>query len=141
MAEHPQLADWKTFLESSPANAAKKIPGLVIRKTSGSSVWYDLPKIRIQLHCPIDGGVRWCEWASGDETVRGTWEYEFITYKCRDCGRYTKTYALLTVRSATDAFDVEVMKLGEYPPYAAPISQRVEKLLGKEDLELYRKGM
>ena len=34
----------------------------------------------------------------------------------------------------------EVMKLGEYPPFGAPISTRVQKLLGNDDLELYRKG-
>ena len=34
----------------------------------------------------------------------------------------------------------EVMKLGEYPPFGAPISARIQKLLDKDDLELYRKG-
>jgi len=32
------------------------------------------------------------------------------------------------------------MKLGEYPPFGAPISDRIAKLLTKDDLELYRKG-
>ena len=35
---------------------------------------------------------------------------------------------------------VEIMKLGEYPPFSAPISARIQKLLGKDDLELYRQG-
>ena len=33
-----------------------------------------------------------------------------------------------------------MMKLGEYPPFGAPISARIQKLLGKDDLELYRQG-
>ena len=32
------------------------------------------------------------------------------------------------------------MKLGEYPPFGAPVSKRIAKLLGDVDLELYRKG-
>ena len=32
------------------------------------------------------------------------------------------------------------MKLGEFPPFGAPISARIGKLLGEQDLELYRKG-
>ena len=36
--------------------------------------------------------------------------------------------------------DVEAIKLGEYPPFSAPISSRIQKLLSRSDLELYRKG-
>ena len=36
--------------------------------------------------------------------------------------------------------DIDVMKLGEFPPFGAPIAHRIQKLLDKEDLELYRKG-
>ena len=32
------------------------------------------------------------------------------------------------------------MKLGEYPPFSAPISSKIQKLLSESDLELYRKG-
>jgi hypothetical protein len=35
----------------------------------------------------------------------------------------------------------EAMKLGEYPPFGAPISKRIARLLGEADLELYRKGI
>ena len=55
--------------------------------------------------------------------------------------RPRKTYALLTVlKRVNDEVVAEVMKLGEYPPFGAPISTRIQKLLGKDDLELYRKG-
>lgn len=33
------------------------------------------------------------------------------------------------------------MKLGEYPPFAAPTSGRVQRLLTKDDLRLFRKGL
>jgi len=33
------------------------------------------------------------------------------------------------------------MKLGEYPPFAAPISKQLENLLDADNLALYRKGL
>lgn len=140
------LAAWKEFLESTPPNTGVKIPSLVDRvvRTYGNGQFdYYLPRIRIQLHCSIDDGVRWFDCLSGTQSgiaVGRTWEYDFIDYRCRDCGRDVKTYAVLTVRESETALDAEVMKLGEYLPFAAPTSKRVEKLLGKADLEIYRKG-
>jgi hypothetical protein len=63
----------------------------------------------------------------------------FSTYICRNCAQTTKTFALLFEFGGGDAF--EVMKLGEYPPFGAPVADRIKKLLGDRDLELYRKGM
>ena len=67
-------------------------------------------------------------------------EYKFITYQCRDCQAVSKTFAVLIVLQNNDG-DVEVMKLGEYPPFSAPISSKIRKLLSGSDLELYRKGV
>ncbi len=63
-----------------------------------------------------------------------------MTYKCRDCGRSLKTFSVLISYKDRENGIVEVMKLGEYPPFSAPISARIGKLLGEQDLELYRKG-
>ena len=140
MAENPAIQVWKAFLESTPPNVSRKISALAIQQADRQGGWfYSLPKIRLQLHCQTDDGVRWFDWSKGDEDLRSTWEYKFITFRCSDCGRYTKTYAALIHRTADDAIDVEAMKLGEYLPFAAPISHRVEKLLGKHDFQLYRK--
>ena len=75
---------------------------------------------------------------SEEITLYSLWDYVFIMYTCRDCQSTNKTFAVLVIRS--NAADVEVMKLGEYPPFSAPISSRIQKLLSKADLELYRKG-
>ena len=71
--------------------------------------------------------------------------FRLLAYSCRDCGKSKKTYALLTVLKPVNVEGresrvAEVMKLGEYPPFGAPIACRIQKLLDKEDLELYRKG-
>ena len=60
---------------------------------------------------------------------------------CRDCGEYSKTYALLTELEYIGGDGIpEIMKLGEFPPFSAPISARIQTLLDKDDLELYQKG-
>jgi hypothetical protein len=133
--------NWKTFLERTPPNTSEKILGIAVdaRTTSGAR-YHHLPNVRIQLHCDADEGLRWFDCQRSEVVLRQPWQYEFIGYRCRDCGRFTKTYAVLIARSSRDETDGDVMKLGEYLPFSAPISARVQKLLGKDDLELYRKG-
>jgi len=82
--------------------------------------------------------VRWFQ--TGDFTVQNKWDWKFLSYQCRDCGQAVKTFAVVIVRTEADAADAEVMKLGEYLPFSAPISKRVAKLLQPDDLETYRNG-
>lgn len=134
-------ATWKNFLESTPPNTSLQIPGLVDKFTDHykhESWRVSLPQL--ELHCETDGGVRRFQCEQEHLTVRAITSFEFVTFTCRDCGSRWKTFALMFHREAEGAPDVEVMKLGEYPPFSAPVSKRVAKLLGKDDLELYRKG-
>ncbi len=102
------------------------------------SIWY-LSAPHIHLHCEHDDGSRRFEFTSGEKIAApSSLNYKFITYQCRDCGTTRKTFAVSIIR---DGADCKVMKLGEYPPFSAPISSRIEKLLTKSDLELYRKGV
>ena len=68
--------------------------------------------------------------------------FRFLEYVCRDCGESEKTYALVTERLEPVNSEpiTEIMKLGEDPPFGAPISARIQKLLDQDDLELHRKG-
>ena len=135
----------KVFLESTPPNMKARIPGLAkvhLLTTSGADsrrwvVGGSGPR-RLELHCDVDDGVRRFE--ASDENSLGN-SFHFLTYVCRDCGVYEKTYALKMVLQRVGGDGIaEVMKLGEYPPFGAPISARIQKLLGNDDLELYRKG-
>lgn len=133
-------AAWRSFLESTPANTGVKIAGLCANlMTSVGARYWALQNPLINMHCEKDGGPRRFKPASPEVVLRDLMQYAFITYACRDCGTVSKTFAILVVRQAEGA-DAEVMKLGEYPPFAAPISRRIEKLLTAEDLALYRKG-
>ena len=138
------LGKWKVFLETTPPNTPLKIPDLVTYHDSVgliSSQSFDSPPI--QLHCEQDDGPRRFEPLDknvgipfSSSSKKG---FDFITYQCRDCRSAFKTFAVLLIRSENT--DVEVMKLGEYPPFSAPISSRIQKLLSESDLDLYRKGV
>ena len=140
------VAALKAFLEDKPANCPVVIPGLATQpRIQGvpDGQWRVpvFPK-RLHLHCDVDDGVRRFDASTNNRLGLGFW---FLAYSCRDCGESTKTYALVTELKAENAEGsenevAEVMKLGEYPPFGAPISARIQKLLDPEDLELYRKG-
>ena len=137
MSTSKALAAWKLFLETKPPNTPVKIQGLAVAEQLVKTRWH-FKNPQIQLHCEHDDGPR--RFDPTDEIVSGLYSrnYEFITYQCRDCQTIYKTFAVLAIRS--NGADVEAIKLGEYPPFSAPISSRIQKLLSRSDLELYRKG-
>ena len=135
MASKNVNEELKAFLESTPPNIPARIPW--IAEGHFWSVVSSGP-MRLELHCDKDDGVRRFDASQRSSLDSG---FQFLKYVCRDCGVYTKTYALKMVfQRVGDDSIAEVMKLGEYPPFSAPISARIQKLLDKDDLELYRKG-
>lgn len=141
------VAALRTFLESTPANTALRIPDLPFDETrlATGTVWNVLCP-RLLLHCEADGGLRWFDPKSEQVQITAT-RYHFLEYRCRNCGTFTKTFAVLFQmnwqQEGVGNFEqvLQVMKLGEYLPFSAPVSKRIEKLLGREDLELYRQGI
>jgi hypothetical protein len=130
------FSSWKSFLESTPANTPAKIDVLATERGTVHNKWWEVPCPSLELHCPQDDGTRYFD--CSDKTAQIG--YRFLSYTCRNCRSFHKTIAVLIYLQDPKTGKVEVMKLGEYPPFAAPISKRVEKLLEKNDLELYRKG-
>ena len=138
------LEKLKLFLETTPPNTSMKIQGLAKREVNIHDVptgHWSLPTGYIQLHCERDNGLRRFDPCSKAPNVSKIPTYQFIEYQCRDCQITSKTFAVMVIRSLDVAVDVEVMKLGEYPPFSAPISSKIQKLLSKSDLNLYRKGV
>jgi hypothetical protein len=94
----------------------------------------------VRLHCEHDDGTRWFKPDPAAIELYGAHTFGFLDCDCRDCGKYRHTFAILISRPINIGGDVEVMKLGQFPPFGAPVPARIAKLLGKEDLLLYRKG-
>ena len=131
--QNPHTA-WKLFLETTPPNTPVEIPGLASKNRYDHWV---VMSPEIQLHCEQDDGLRRFDPSHEEVGARLHNGYEFIRYTCRDCQSTQKTFALLLTRNDCD---ISAMKLGEYPPFSSPISSRIQKLLSKSDLDLYRKG-
>lgn len=131
---------WKEFLETTPPNVPATIENLFGQNhPSARTETWSIGMPEIELHCQTCDGRR--IFASGSDYLFHDWT--FVTYKCKNCGEQSKTFALLAVQAPKNSLKTtaEVMKLGEFPPFGAPTSARVAKLLGNEDLELYKKGM
>ena len=159
MSTPEALKTWTSFLEKTPPNTPVKIPNLATRTYSfasapppplGSNVkhterhQWNFKTSHIQLHCDRDDGLRrfnpcLSKISTADIDVTSTRTYKFITYQCRDCQTAQKTFAVVINRFNDD--DVEAMKLGEFPPFSAPISSRIQQLLSESNMELYRKGV
>jgi len=89
----------------------------------------------------VDDGIRWFD--PGVEKI-GCAEYKtlFVAYSCRDCGGWSKRFALILVPDLKSNPNVlTAMKLGEYPPFGSHLAHRLRDMLSNTDLELYRKGL
>jgi hypothetical protein len=136
------LGQWKEFLESTAAYVERRFENLIIDLTprNATSSWA-LISPRIQLHCEVDDGVRWFD--PGLERIGcDVYTTLFLPYTCRDCGRWSKRFALILIPSLKATPSVlTAMKLGEYPPFGSHLAKRFQDMLSKDDLELYRKGL
>lgn len=131
-------AAWRSFLEDTPPNTGVKIPGLASSNPHVKDQWL-IATPYVRLHCEHDDGTRWFERKGSGFSFYGLRTFEFLEFVCRDCGRYQHTFAVMVWRAAAGP-DVEVLKLGQFPPFGAPVPARIATLLGKEDIILYRKG-
>lgn len=133
------LAQWSEFLEGVPPNTTHAFKNLVV--FSDSQVAWFLPTPRLRLFCTRDDGFRSFERnRAADSSLRiQQLTQDFLVYTCRDCGFVQHSFALRIVLESERQI-VRVMKVGQFPPFGLPVPARIGKLLGKEDLELYRKG-
>jgi|SRR5208282_3524563 len=136
------LLEWKDFLESTAAYVERRFENLICDITpKGPGTVYGIFAPRIQLYCEIDDGVRWCQPEAGSLTTEGA-KTLFFQYTCRDCGRWSKTFALILVPDLKASPKALVaMKVGEHPPFGSHLAKRLQDMLSKNDLELYRKGL
>ena len=142
MADDTSLRPWKEFLESTPAYVESRFDSLIRDTTpTGSSYVWGFPSPRIQLYCEVDDGVRWFD--PGVANIEcAQYKTQFVRYVCRDCGRWAKTFALLLIPDVPGKpTAVTAIKLGEYPPFGSHLAKRLQDMLSKTDLELYRKGL
>jgi hypothetical protein len=137
----PQIS-LREFLEKVPPGGKASVQGLAKAEYAGSAggTWYPLVRTEIELHCDEDtcNGPRLFEPCGNRTGLRET-EEVFLSYRCRNCQRSYKIYALQIIQDEKVKLDGEVYKFGEFPPFGSPTPARVITILGRER-EYYLKG-
>lgn len=140
----PEPIPFATFLESTPPNTSERVGDLYVRPETGSAsqqAW-KTAEPDIQLHCPSAecGGIRFFSNTSQPEKL---WQQEarhyFVNYRCRNCLKTTKTFALLILRDTPTSSDGLAVKFGEMPEFGPPTPARLISLVGP-DREMFLRG-
>jgi hypothetical protein len=136
----PQMISIKEFLEKSPPGRVVSVKGLAAESmsTRGASSWPLLLPV-IELHCDTEScnGIRFFEPVEKKYLDPTTITEMFVTYRCRNCRKQVKTYALWI--HVAEGVDGALFKYGEFPFFGPPTPAKVISILGKER-EYYLKG-
>lgn len=130
------------FLESCAPNQAADITDLVY---FGSEQLTCLNLPDIQLHCPSGScnGLRFfrqsIDYGLGVPVKIGYAENRIVTYRCSNCGKFEKTFAIATYAESKAKIGGSAIKIGEQPPYGPPTPAKLIKLTGP-DRDAFLKG-
>jgi hypothetical protein len=93
----------------------------------------------VELHCSTDdcSGFRFFEPTRRLYPKIKVWTEHFITYRCRNCKKLEKVYAIRSVIDSENGF--WLFKFGEDPAFGPPTPARVITLVGAEK-DYYLKG-
>ena len=96
----------------------------------------------VLLHCDSEkcGGSRSFQKTLGSVLIKPeVWNFEFLTFSCRNCRERSKTYAVALKTQSNSPTNGRTVKLGETPPFGPHVPARVISLIGP-DLELFLQG-
>lgn len=96
----------------------------------------------LRLHCRICGGER--TFRHQPTAINGLlWEMKLVnvhpSYRCGDCHEQTKQYSL-RIAFGNENGEGKVYKYGEYPGFGVPVPNRLLRLFGSADADLFLKG-
>jgi hypothetical protein len=142
MAEESEQAkleqkSWADLLASTPPGGVYEVPDLSY--LNNERVWcLSLPAL--QMYCDSDscGGYRFFDGQSDAYYLQQGIREFYITYKCRNCQRSSKKFAIIAASSSLDAPST-VIKVGELPAFGPHTPARVISLIGP-DKEYFLKG-
>jgi hypothetical protein len=142
-AEKLVIPDVPAFLSGTGPQARKLVVMPFKWKLSNSGThWADVEfrNFDVPLHCSRCGGVRLFE-SEDDITISPMKSYNtYVTYACKNCEAEFKIYSLL-ITATKDAGLVYMQKYGEEPPFNIDVPDTLDRVLGKEHLALFKKGL
>jgi hypothetical protein len=132
----PEVVPWVEFLQERPPGSTVHISGAVKLYDTG---YHELIIPELQLHCPEPTCNATMFFQSQDtvSSLTQNWVKRFLTYRCRNCNKYSKMFAL-AVKLVGDEL-CEAYKFGELPPFGPPLPARVLRLI-QPDRELFLSG-
>jgi len=141
--QQPPTVSIRDFCEKVPPGRPVTITGLASGKASsaGTSYMLNLPAA-IELHCDTEscGGVRLFEPTGEKPWIQGnSLNLFFIVFKCRNCAKSSKIYAIWLRSWTWGGPEGIIEKLGELPAFGAQTPSRLISLVGPER-DYYLKG-
>jgi hypothetical protein len=142
MADAPESkgVELAEFLTSVPPDVITEITKLCYQHHQIGSIprWVSYTP-DITLHCEVCEGSRSFECTDGTIYLDGDkWKFDFLHFRCRNCRKQQKIYAVAVKQKAGDAVGIAV-KFGESPTFGPHTPPRVISLIGP-DRELFLKG-
>jgi hypothetical protein len=129
------------FLESTPPGEWVWVVGFTEQQAINRT-----PSVRkddLSLYCAD-------EFCLGIRSFQAAFEYEYIrsgeptlrnlNYRCRNCRRTEKAFALWIKPDADDKPNAQILKLGEHPEFGPPLTPRILKLVDEDNKDELRKG-
>jgi hypothetical protein len=124
----PEAISLQEFLQAVPPREAREVSGLAEPHGSGLA----LTRPDITLFCSDRDCGRLQNFESISEWIRLGVEEQtlIIRYRCKNCERFIKTFALLLLDR--DGEDGHLVKLGELPDFGPPLPARLQRLVQSE---------
>ena len=128
--------EWAEMLESRP-------PGVfynALRLESGSNgrlFGVATPDLRLYCGSESCGGIRFFEEVGETQWLQFGAVTFFLNYRCRNCKKSPKTFAVQGIVSGTH--QALVVKIGEHPSFGPPTPSRVISMIGP-DRDAFLKG-
>jgi hypothetical protein len=127
---------FRQFLETVPPLETRVVSAVALHDNHGN-ISIGLPAIYLFCSHPECQGVRFYDPTEKELTVyhvknQGFSNNEFATFRCRNCRRFVKTYALFVAGNTSDLLKINMMKYGEHPRFGEPRQNVVENVLDDE---------
>ncbi len=133
-----EVVSWVDFLQEQAPGRMLTVKGAwKLGGYDGKTIYASTPEL--QLYCPNDTCKGYMFFSTKDSIrlPEEVWGYDYLTYHCRNCQTYSKTFALAMLKGKL--VDAQAYKFGELPHFGPPTPPRVIRLI-QPDRELFLSG-
>lgn len=140
IVDQPTPVEWRDYLQDHPPGSVVVVINATKDVKSQYGISTQLQSPDLQLHCPEQTCNTTMFFKSGDGGDRleiGKWKKTYLTYWCKNCGKYWKTFSVAVCLGENHI--CQIYKFGELPSFGPPVPSRVLRLI-QSDRELFLNG-